>query len=164
MEFPEFAAARLPSLLRYAHLLTGDPHLAEDLVQEALTRAYLNWPKVRAAERPDRYVIRILTNHYLGWRRRSWWRRDLPAGDELVGPSVPDSVADLVERDEVWTLLGTLPRRQRAVLVLRYYDGLTDAEIGELIGCAPVTVRTHAFRAFATLRAQLEPANSGGKV
>jgi RNA polymerase sigma-70 factor (sigma-E family) len=164
VEFPEFAAARLPSLLRYAHLLTGDAHLAEDLVQEALTRAYLNWPKVVGADRPERYVIRILTNHYLGWRRRSWWRRDLPAGDELAPPSVPDSAGDLVERDAVWTLLGTLPRRQRAVLVLRYYEGLTDAEISELLGCAPVTVRTHAYRAFATLRERLAPANSGGTV
>jgi RNA polymerase sigma-70 factor (sigma-E family) len=158
--FEEFAAVRLPALLRYAHMLTGDPHEAQDLVQDTLVRVQLKWWRVRRADRPELYVRRMLTNVYLGWRRHARWKRDVLTGDPATaggGPATPDPAARTVERDEMWLLLAGLPRQQRAVLVLRYYEGLTDDDIAEVLGCAVGTVRGYASRALATLRERLAP-------
>lgn len=156
MPFEEFVASRLPALLRYAVMLTGDPHLAQDLVAEVMVRAYSRWRRIGRTEHPDRYVHRMLTNEYLSWRRR-WNTRQVA----LVEPP-PERLADahdhaerLADQEDLWTRLGALPRRQRAVLVLRYYEGLADAEIAEVLGCTAGTVRGYASRALATLRLDL---------
>jgi RNA polymerase sigma-70 factor (sigma-E family) len=158
--FEEFAAARLPALLRYAHMLSGDPHEAQDLVQDTLVRVQLKWWRVRRADRPELYVRRMLTNVYLGSRRHARWKRDVLTDDPGTAggnPATPDPAARTVERDEMWLLLARLPRQQRAVLVLRYYEGLTDDDIAEVLGCAVGTVRGYASRALATLRERLGP-------
>jgi RNA polymerase sigma-70 factor (sigma-E family) len=152
MRFEDFAAARLPALLRYAMLLSGDREAAHDLVQEALARALVKWDRIAGLDEPYAYVRRILTNEFLSQRRRRRIRevpldpdRDHPAP---TGPLPGDG-------DELWQLLAELPAQQRAVLVLRYYEGLADREIGEALGCRAGTVRGYASRALAALRIQL---------
>jgi RNA polymerase sigma-70 factor (sigma-E family) len=159
--FAEFAAARLPGLLRYSLVLTGDQDLAQDVVQEVLARAQVRWSKIARADSPDAYVRQMVLNEYLSWRRR-WAVRNVQAvGERLVdlgdrrGGS-RDHADALVETDELWNRLAALPRKQRAVLVLRYYEQLRDDEIADLLGCAPVTVRSNASKALKSLRLQSE--------
>lgn len=157
MTFQEFVATRLPGLLRFAAVLTGDRGLAEDVVQEVLLRVHQRWPKVGALDSPEHYVRRMITNEYLSWRRR--WSRVVPRAEPPAGPdSVPDHAATHAERDALRIELDKLPRRQRAVLVLRYYAGLSDAQIAEVLGCRAGTVRGYASRALAALRIELLPA------
>ena len=159
--FAEFAAARLPSLLRYAVVLTGDQDLAQDVVQEVLARAQVRWSKIVKTDSPDSYVRKMVLNEYLSWRR-TWAVRNIRAvGERLVDlgdhrAASKDHAQSLVDTDDVWNRLATLPRKQRAVLVLRYYEQLRDDEIAYLLDCAPVTVRSNASKALKTLRLQLE--------
>ena len=157
MRFEEFAAARLPAVLRFAGVLTGDRGLAEDVVQEVLIRVHERWPQISELDRPELYVRKMVVNEYLSWRRRSW--RLLPggAGQDVDDRLAPDHAVGHAERDALLAELGKLPRRQRAVLVLRYYEGLPDSEIAEALGCAPGTVRGYASRALAALRVELAP-------
>src|SRR5262245_41602757 len=130
-------------------VLTGDQGLAEDVVQEVMIRAYGRWHRITALEQTDAYLKRMITNDYLSWRRR--WARITPHAD-LPDGSVGDHAHAHAERDAIRVELARLPRRQRAVLVLRYYERLTDNEIAGVMGCAPGTVRSLASRALATLR------------
>lgn len=150
MELDELVAVRGQALLRFAYLLCGDAHLAEDLVQTVLARAYAKRSRVAAADRLEPYVKRMIVNEHLSWRRRR-------SSGEVVTDAVRDVArvdgADAVaDRDAVWRLLATLPPRQRAVLVLRYYEDLPDAAIAEALGCAESAVRAYASRALAALR------------
>ncbi len=168
MSFEGFATARLPSLLRYAVVLTGDRDLAQDVVQEVMARAQLRWAKIEAATSPEAYLRRMIVNEYLSWRR-SWAVRNLhPAGDRLTdlsdlasghaGSHRGDPAQRVVDADAVWALLATLPRRQRAAVVLRYYEGLDDRSIAATLGCTAVTVRAHISKALKTLRLDHAPA------
>lgn len=155
--FAEYAAARLPALLRYATVLTGERELAQDVVQEVLIRAQLNWRRIARADSPDAYLKRMVLNEYLSWRRRWSVRNIRPAGEivEVVvdaRASTRDHAEALADSDDLWGQLARLPHRQRAVLVLRYYEQLEDEEIARLLHCAPVTVRSHASKALKTLR------------
>ncbi|MFI7596316.1 SigE family RNA polymerase sigma factor [Actinoplanes sp. NPDC049681] len=155
MTYEEFADSRLDALLRYAVMLTGDPHTAQDLVQETMVRVQLSWRRVVASDSPDGYVRKILTNQFIDLRRGSWLRRVLLRAepDPVAAPS--DHAQESAERDRIWGMLSRLPRRQRAVLVLRYYEDLPDQEIADVLGCAVGTVRSSISRALATLRAEL---------
>ena len=155
MTFEEFAAARLPAVLKFAAVLTGDRGLAEDVVQEVLARAIARWQTISRLDCPEAYVRRMIVNEYLSWRRRSWRLVLSGAGTDLTGRSVPDPAAGSAERDAIFAELAKLPLRQRAVLVLRYYEGLSDQEIAEVLGCRPGTVRGYASRALAALRVEL---------
>lgn len=157
MTFEEFAEARLTALLRYAVMLTGDPHLAQDIVQDTMVRVQLKWRRVVRADAPEAYVRRMLTRVYLDWRRGSWWQRVILRGAPDDQPVRGDHAEASAERDAMWELLSRLPRSQRACLVLRYYEGLSDGEAAEVLGCAATTVRAHISRALATLRGQLVP-------
>ncbi len=149
--FEQYVNARGHALLRFATLLTGDRHLAEDLVQEALARAHPKWRRIGAMEHPDAYVRRMVVNLFLSWRRlRSSRVTPTATLPETLGEDPSQSHAD---RDAMWRLLATLPRQQRAVLVLRFYEGLADDDIARLLDCSPATVRSHASRALGTLRA-----------
>jgi RNA polymerase sigma-70 factor (sigma-E family) len=161
--FDEYVAARLPALLRYAVMLTGDPHLAEDVVQDAMVRVHGHWDRIQRAEAPDAYVRRMVTNTYLGWRRSGWFRRSV-AMAQVPDAVVGDSADARAARDELWSRLAQLSSRQRAALVLRYYEDLPDAEIAEVMGCAVGTVRSLISRALSALRAdsRLSHATSGG--
>lgn len=156
MTYEEFADSRLAALLRYAVMLTGDPHLAQDLVQETMVRVQLNWRRVARADSPERYIRRMLTNQYVDWRRGSWVKRVLLRAEPDEAVVVPvDHAQAAADRDQIWRWLARLPRRQRAALVLRYYEDLPDAQIAEVLGCAVGTVRASISRALATLRAEL---------
>jgi RNA polymerase sigma-70 factor (sigma-E family) len=144
--FDAFARARTSALLRFGHVLTGDPHQAADLVQEALVRTAMAWPRVTSKDDPEGYVRRVMVNHHLSvWRRR---RREVLVADPTERTYVP-----VAERDaELWTALARLPRRQRAVLVLRYYEDLTEADTAAVLGCSIGTVKSQASKALAKLR------------
>jgi RNA polymerase sigma-70 factor (sigma-E family) len=154
MDFEDYVAARGRALERYAFVLSGDAHTAEDLVQTALLKAYRRWRRVTAAEHPDAYVRRIVTTSYLDWRRRRGNGeepvQELP--DPASGPDLEDGV---VRRDELRRALGTLTPQQRAVLVLRHYEGYDDAAIAAVLNCGEGTVRTHASRGAERLRRAL---------
>jgi RNA polymerase sigma-70 factor (sigma-E family) len=154
MRFEEFAAARLPAMLRYAMLLTGDREEARDIVQEVLTRALVKWGRIARVEEPFAYVRRMVTNEFLSRRRRTI--QTIPLTGDNDPPAGPTSEPG--DGDEMWRLLGGLPRQQRAVLVLRYYEGLSDEEIAEALHCRASTVRAYAARALAALRIELADA------
>ncbi|HVE97871.1 MAG TPA: SigE family RNA polymerase sigma factor [Mycobacteriales bacterium] len=156
--FDEYVVARGQALLRLAWLLARDEHVAQDVVQEALAKASGRWSRIERLGAPDAYVRKMVVNEVLSWRRR---KIAVPS-DRLSDRAVPgtyggDPAGPHADRDQVLALLATLPRQQRAVLVLRYYEGLDDVAIGELVGCAPVTVRAHASKALARLRASVTP-------
>ncbi|MBI4941608.1 MAG: SigE family RNA polymerase sigma factor [Actinobacteria bacterium] len=153
MELEEYVAARGPALLRLAHVLCGDAHRAQDLVQTALVDAFRHWRRVQRADHPDAYVRRILVNaHLAAVRRRS--SGEVPVGDvpDGAGPGGADPADGLPGRDGFRAALDGLPPRARAVLVLRYWSDLDDVAIADALGVSPVTVRATASRALATLR------------
>lgn len=154
MTFEEFATARTQALLRYATVLTCDRHLAEDILQEVLVRTYRKWHSIEVLRSPETYVRRMIINQFLSWRRRKA-STDLPLSPEVMlklGTSVTDPAKQYDERDALLADIAGLPKRQRAVLVLRYFCDLPDEEIAEIMGCGTGTVRSHASRALATLR------------
>lgn len=152
MDFHEYVVTRRQPLLRLAYLLTGDAHLAEDVVQTALLRAFRQWRRVSRADQPDAYVRRMVVNAYVDGKRRRSSTEAPTAPSELPAPAQHDHAEGQAERSVMWTALAGLPRVQRAVLVLRFYEDLDDARIAELMGSTPSTVRSNASRALATLR------------
>jgi RNA polymerase sigma-70 factor (sigma-E family) len=147
--FDDFVGTRSPRLLRIAFLLTRDWALAEDLLQTALARAWEAWQRIEGE--PEPYVRRIIVNAYASsWRRK--WRGELPTADLPETPIAVDPNAGLDDRDRLWRALGRLPRRQRAVLVLRYFEDLSEAEIADVLDCSIGTVKSQASRALAKLR------------
>jgi RNA polymerase sigma-70 factor (sigma-E family) len=158
--FEDFVHARSGSLLRTALLLTGQHRAeAEDLLQIALERAYRHWAKVCAADDPERYVRGILAKASADRWRRIAKRREQPMPAPYSEPRVPDHTTAFAERDYVLRALATLPPRQRAVLVLRFFNDLSEGETAELLGCSLGTVKSQAARGLARLReAAGEPA------
>lgn len=151
--FDDYARARWPALVRYAYLLSGDHGVAEDLAQEALVNAHLNWKRIGQMDHPDAYIRKTVMTRFLSWRRkRSNGERPHGLLADRPPPAAPDAADATADRDVIWELLRRLPKQQRAVLVLRYYEDLTDDRIAYLLGCRPSTVRVHAARAIATLR------------
>jgi RNA polymerase sigma-70 factor (sigma-E family) len=149
VRFETYVEQRRQSLFRFAVVLCGNPVLAEDILTDVLGRAYEQWDRVSAADNVHAYVRRMLVNEYVGWWRRL--ARTTPAADVDPG-STPDHAEQHAERTAVVAELAKLPRKQRAVLVLRFYEGLPDDEIAQVLGCRPSTVRSNASRALATLR------------
>ncbi len=156
MTFEQFAATRLDAVLRFAAVLTNDRGLAEDVVQEVLIRAHRRWAQIGDLDQPEAYVRRMIVNEFTSWRRK--WARIVPRpSDELDGP-IDDEAASIAERRTLLSEIAKLPRRQRTVLVLRYYEGLPDSAIAATLGCSETTVRGYAFRALKALRVELAPA------
>ncbi|EXG81155.1 SigE family RNA polymerase sigma factor [Cryptosporangium arvum] len=152
-EFVRFVNERSRSLLRYGYVLAGDPHTAADLVQEALLRLRTAWARGKGREHPEAYARVTMARLHI-----SWWRRR--RGEQLIA-LVPDRTTwdpglRRVEDDTgLWSALEVLGRRQRAVIVLRYYEGLDDDEIAEILGITRVTVRSQALRGLRRLRSHL---------
>lgn len=159
--FCEYAAVRQQRLVRTAYLLTGDLHSAEDLAQIALAKAYLSWGKIREPRAADAYVRRIMVNEHTSWWRRAW-RHNERSTDAV--PEVADTgldPTDFAERDQMWELIQTLPPRQRAAVVLRFYEDLSEAETAQVLSCSVGTVKSQTSRALATLRGRLAPSSAG---
>jgi len=151
-EFGAWMVARQPALLRTAYLLTGDHHSAEDLVQLTLAKVYLSWDKVQRREVIDAYARRILVNENNSIWRRAWKKREVTIDE--VPERVPfHDTYDEGQSSRLWSFVQTLPKKQRAVIVLRYYEELSEAETAELLGISVGTVKSQASRALATLRA-----------
>src|SRR5215469_8983368 len=156
--FEEFVLARSASLMRTALLLTGQNRAeAEDLLQLALERAYRHWGRVHTTSEPEQYVRRILANASADRWRRIARRPEQPLPADGAGLSTPDLSAEIAERDFLLRALAQLPARQRAVMVLRYFDDMTEAEIADVLGCSVGTVKSQIARALARLRAAVEP-------
>ncbi|HVV09428.1 SigE family RNA polymerase sigma factor [Amycolatopsis sp.] len=153
--FEQFVAGRLDRLLRYATALTCDPHLAQDVVQEVLLRAQARWQRISAMHAPESYLRRMVTNEYLSWRRLRAARNIAATHSTLdeIGTPTADHAHRYAERDAMRGRIARLPRKQRAAILLRYYEDCTDEEIAEVLGCATGTVRSHISRALSTLRA-----------
>ena len=146
--FDEFVATRSAALLRTAYLLTGDHGLAEDLLQTALAKCWFAWGRIDGP--PEPYVRRTLVTTYATWWRRKW-RGERPSGSLPDRPD-PSGTATVEDRDALWRALGTLPRRQRAVVVLRYYEDLSEADTSVALGISTGTVKSQAAKALAALR------------
>jgi RNA polymerase sigma-70 factor (sigma-E family) len=150
-DFDEFVVACSGRLLRTSYLLTRDAALAEDLLQTALAKAWSAWHRLEGA--PEPYVRRIVATTYATWWRRRW-RGETPTG-ELPEAAVPSSGAgagDAEARHDLWVAVGRLPRRQRAVIVLRYFDDLTETATAHAMGCSVGTVKSQTAKALAHLR------------
>jgi len=154
--FRDYVAARQHALLRTARMLTGDEHTAEDLVQTALERVWPRWEKLAASGEPDAYVRKVLVNTYASWWRRKW-RGERSTADLPESASANDDFARADLADALRRLLPTLPTRQRAVLVLRYYDDLTEAATAEALGCSVGTVKSQTSKALSRLRLVDDP-------
>ena len=155
-EFTAFVVAHERQLLRTAYLLSGDHGHAEDLVQTALAKAHRHWARVQQADSPLAYVRRVLVTSHVSWRRR------LMTSEQVIEvlperPGEDPQTAHAIG-DELREALRALSPRVRAVLVLRFYEDLTEAEPARVLGCSASTVNTHATRGLAALRAQLHPA------
>jgi RNA polymerase sigma-70 factor (sigma-E family) len=149
-DFGDWMAARQVALTRTAYLLTGSQHAAEDLVQTTLTKLYLAWGRIADRQHVDAYARRALVNEH-----RSTWRR-ARRRPEVLAATPPDVVREADEydgaREAVWQFVQGLPPRQRAVIVLRYYEDLSEAEIADLLGISAGTVKSQASKALALLR------------
>jgi RNA polymerase sigma-70 factor (sigma-E family) len=153
--FSELVAVRSPAMLRTAYLVVGDDHLAQDLLQEALVKAYVAWPRLRDVTKAEAYVRRTMVTTAISWRRR----RSFHERPVEVVPDAGD--ADQTERlaahDDVWAQVCGLPPRQRAALVLRYYEDLSYEETAEVLGCSVGTVKSQVSEALSKLRQRVGP-------
>jgi RNA polymerase sigma-70 factor (sigma-E family) len=152
--FEAFVLAHGPELVAFARRLTMDHHRAEDIVQDVLARVGLSWARVSRSDDVRAYVFKAVLNDFLSWRRRLS-SRERPAADPVPARSAttPGVEEAVLLRDELHAALARLTPVQRAVVVLRYHHDLPDAEIARLIRCREATVRSHARRALAALRA-----------
>lgn len=153
-EFTEFAHARSGALYRAAYLMVGDTQLAQDLLQEALTKTYVAWPRLRDPRNAEAYARKAITTTAISWfRRRSWKNEQLTAETPETRATGFEDAA--TERDWVWTALLALPPRQRAAIVLRYYYDLSEADAAEAMGCAVGTVKSQVSAGLKSLRSAL---------
>ena len=160
-EYDDVYAALWPRLVRTAYAVSGDRGLAEDAVQTAFAKAYRSWRRISRLDAPEAYLRRMVVNEVLNDRRLARRRH------EVTSAEPPDRVrsgdADLFDRDELWRAVSTLPPRQRAVLVLRYYEDLSEQQIADALGCRPGTVKSQASAALASLRARIDHPTRAGE-
>lgn len=150
--FREFVAARSAALVRSAWLLTGDEGRAQDLVQTALVKTWSRWGRLVRQDAPEAYVRRVMLSTYLTWSRRRW-RGELPVETLPERGWAGDPYAAVDLRQPLLAALRELPPRQRAVVVLRYFDDLTEVQTAAVLGCSVGTVKSQASKAIGRLRA-----------
>ena len=151
--FREFVALRSSHLFRTALLMVGDYQLAQDLLQESLVKTYVAWPRLRDVGNAEAYARRVMVTTSISWRRRSSFH-ERPAA--APPDAVVADVADVIAADtDLWTHLHALPSRQRAAVVLRYCQDLSEVQTAELMGCTVGSVKRHASRGLAKLRARM---------
>ena len=153
LDFAEFVGARWASLYRLAYLLAASPTGAEDLLQTTLEKAYVNWPRISVMEFPEAYVRRMMANTLVSSRRRAWMGEQ--SWDELPETAGAFAEVPVLDRSLIWPLVCALPDRQRAVIVLRYYEDLSEAQIADALGCATGTVKSQSSAAIVALHRAL---------
>jgi RNA polymerase sigma-70 factor (sigma-E family) len=158
--YVDYVTGRWSALFRLAYLLTGSEAPAEDLLQSVLTRAYASWGRIHRMESPDAYVRRMLVNGAISAGRRGWSR-------ERATGLVPETAVggheqEYADREALWAIVQGLPPRQRAVVVLRYYEDLSEEEIARVLGCSRGTVKSQASDALKSLRRTLVTSPEGG--
>lgn len=151
VDFEAYVAERRPALLRWARAVAGDPHTAEDLLQDSLVRVLPHWESIREGAAADAYVRRTITRQYVSRQRRSSRREVVSAWLPEPPTSTPDLI-DPREAQEVWGLVLALPARQRAAVALRFYEQLSVAETADVLGCSIGTVKSNTSRGLAALR------------
>jgi RNA polymerase sigma-70 factor (sigma-E family) len=161
-EYDDFYAALWPRLVRTAYAVSGDLGVAEDAVQSAFAKAYRSWRRISRMHAPEAYLRRMTVNEVLNDRRLARRRHEVTSADP------PDRATtggddDALEHGELWRVVSALPPRQRAVLVLRYYEDLSEQQIAEVLGCRPGTVKSQASAAIATLRSRLDRPSRAGE-
>ncbi|MGW2161086.1 SigE family RNA polymerase sigma factor [Nonomuraea sp. NPDC001699] len=149
-EYDAFVEASWHRLLRTAYLLARDWGVAEDLVQTALLKAWQAWP--RLGDEREAYVRKIIVNLHVSWWRRRWRRAELTSESPPDQAQAADHMGQADDRELVWQALGRLPARQRAVVVLRFFEDLTEVQTASTLGCSVGTVKSQASRALAKLR------------
>jgi RNA polymerase sigma-70 factor (sigma-E family) len=149
IDFDSFVERRSPALVRTAYLLTRDHDLAEDLVQTTLVKAWGAWKRID--DDPEPYVRKIMVNTYTGWWRRRW-RGEVPTAELPDADHTGDETRTVDDRTVLWAALARLTRRQRAVIVLRYFEDLPEAVVADLLGCSVGTVKSQTSKALAKLR------------
>jgi RNA polymerase sigma-70 factor (sigma-E family) len=154
-EYQEFVGSRAAALHRTAYLLCGDWHLADDLVQDTLVKTFRHWRRVQRADNPNAYVRRILVNEF---KRHLQRHRDLPVrtDSDRIEVTVPDVSDEVVNRADLLRALLSLPARQRATVVLRYLEGMSERETAAVLRCSEGTVKSQTFRALNTLGGYLK--------
>ena len=161
LDFPQFIRAREQSLQRTAWLLTGDWGLAEDLVQTALARSWPRWERINRRDDPEVYVRRVMVNTWITWSRRRWRTEraspEVEAAEAAVGRNAAgaDVASEVATRMALRDALAALTGRQRAVLVLRLYDDLPEAQVAQILNCSVGTVKSAQSRALTRLREEL---------
>lgn len=158
-DFSAYVSARQRSLARFAYLLTGGAHDAEDLVQSVLAKVYAKWDRISSVESPDAYVRRMMVNEYNSWWRRQWRRRER-TNSELIRIMDPPASPDVQRDDELWAIVRSLAPQQRAAVVLRFYEDLSEAQTADILGVSVGTVKSHTSRAIRSLRRQLKEVSS----
>src|SRR6476661_10837265 len=156
-EFAAFVRARQHALVRFGYVLTGDRMHGEDLAQTALAKLHLNWATIRQAGALDAWVRKVMVNEHTSWWRRAGRHREsigIGASEQVV------PVADRLPDHDLWQAVLTLPPRQRAAIVLRYYEDLTEAQTAEVLGCSVGTVKSHTSRAITALRTRMSEATA----
>lgn len=153
-DYREFVKTRATPLHRAAYLLCGDWHLANDLVQEALAKAFRHWRRVQRADSPDAYVQRILVNEaHRHWRRH---RNAAPPTDTRHETATGDFSDEIIDRVELLRALLALPMRQRATVVLRYLEGMSERQTAAVLRCSEGTVKSQTYRALNTLKVAMK--------
>jgi RNA polymerase sigma-70 factor (sigma-E family) len=162
-DFVEYVEARQQALVRFAYLLCSNHHTAEDLVQTALAKTYLTWDRLRDRGAIDAYVRRIIVNENTSMWRRAW-KRNERSTDELPDAGTHDPDAE--SRDAMWRVVQALPAKQRAAVVLRYYEDLSEADTAQILGCSLGNVKSQTSRAIASMRAAVasDPRLLGGEL
>jgi RNA polymerase sigma-70 factor (sigma-E family) len=157
--FSDLVATRSAALLRTAYLVVGDHQLAQDLVQESLVKTYVAWPRLRDVSRAEAYARRTIVTTAISWRRRrSFHERPVLAIPEQAQADRTDAFAT---QDLLWAQVRALPPRQRAALVLRYYEDLSESDTAQLMGCAIGTVKSQVSAGLDRLRQRMGPEVSG---
>ena len=153
MNFESWARDSLGGMLRFAMVLSCDRGLAEDVVQDVLVNAHRHWDRISGLDNPEAYVRRMIVNEYLSWRRK--WARYVPVaelGEHDTRAAEPDHATQHADRAELIAELAKLPPKQRAVIALRYYEDLSEAEIARTLGVSVGTIKSQASKAMAKLR------------
>jgi RNA polymerase sigma-70 factor (sigma-E family) len=160
-EYDDVYAAWWPRLVRTAYAVSGDRGVAEDAVQTAFAKAYRSWRRISRVAAPEAYLRRMVVNEVLNDHRKARRRHEISSAEPPERAS--DDSGDPMAGDEMWRAIATLPPRQRAVLVLRYYEDLSEQQIADALGCRPGTVKSQASAALATLRSRLDVSSRAGE-